>query len=182
MLVCLCNLLPTWCSSLLSACSCCADLSTDSESFSEKSSFPQTSALSPQQHLVPHKDLLTHPCACFPADSVDLLRFLQTLPIQLWGGAHSKRGCQSPTPFPSTVSSAPPPSFPITAGSGSSHSRVTGWPLALGTHDALCRAMLRHPESFLLPDGAGCSGEVMKVTYPGGKGRPGQGAVSSWGR
>lgn len=39
--------------------------------------------------------------------------------------------------------------------------------------------MLRYPECGV---GEERRREVMKVTYPGGKGKPGQWVVSSWGR
>lgn len=102
----------------------------------ENPNLPRPQPLSPQQWRVHHKDLITHPCACFPAFSMALPEFLQNLLIQRWGGPHVPSECilrrwggthphrlgipgspHSPTAF----FSAPlpcPPSLPVTAGSG----------------------------------------------------------------
>lgn len=193
MLACLCSLLPTRCSSLPSACSCCQGSPRTLYVFlREILVAPDLTLVSPAALCSPQRAHHLPPVPVSLATSMDLPKFLHALLMELWGGAHLQWGCHGPHSLSHCVllsSPCPPPPPPpqsVLAQAAHASGPPGGWwearwPLALRTHDALCRAMLRHPESFLLPDGLG-SGEVMKVTYPAGKGRPGQGEVSSWGR
>lgn len=124
--------------------------------------------LSPQQLCSPQRSHYT-PLGLFPG----LLHGPPRIPPEPSDSAMGRHSLpqvgdpMAPSPFPTAF--FPAPSLPSLSSSQcrfrlhmpSGDSRWPGgwwegrWPLALSTHDALCRVMLRYPECFLLRGGGG---------------------------